>query len=146
MSSIFVSLLGSTPPFNFFKISRWTWFFKGGRYLKEILILNSFSFREKDPRFTRLKPDLALSLLSKGLFYIRAMTSLYKETCLIVAKLPCCSQFQQPEKLFWITEKRIRQVFLISSLFIVFYRYSKAISYQSKSQWLMTDKFFHEKT
>ena len=24
--------------FNFFKISRWTWFFKGGRYLKEILI------------------------------------------------------------------------------------------------------------
>ena len=43
------------------------------RYLKEILILNSFSFEDKDPRFTRLKPGLALRLLSKGLFYIRAM-------------------------------------------------------------------------
>ena len=38
---------------------------KGGRYLKEILILNSFSFEGKDPRFTRLKPGLALRLLSK---------------------------------------------------------------------------------
>ena len=56
-----------------------------------ILILKSFTLEDKDPRCTRLKPDLALSLLSKGLFYIRAMTSLYKETCLIVAKLPCCS-------------------------------------------------------
>ena len=46
---------------------------RGGHYLKEILILNSFSFEEKDPRFTRLKSGLALSLLSKGLFYIRAM-------------------------------------------------------------------------
>ena len=46
---------------------------KGGSYLKEILILNSFSFEEKDPRFTRLKPDLALRLFSKGLFHIRAM-------------------------------------------------------------------------
>ena len=46
---------------------------KGERYLKEILILNSFSFEDKDPRFTRLKPGLALRLLSKGLFYIRAM-------------------------------------------------------------------------
>ena len=45
---------------------------KGGRYLKEILILNPFSFEEKDPRFTWLKPGLALRLLSKGLFYIRA--------------------------------------------------------------------------
>ena len=34
--------------------------------------MNSFSFEEKDPRFTRLKPDLALRLLGKGLFYIRA--------------------------------------------------------------------------
>ena len=30
-------------------------------------------FEEKDPRFTRLKPGLALRSLSKGLFYIRAM-------------------------------------------------------------------------
>ena len=41
--------------------------------MKEILILNSFSFEVKDPRFTRLKPGLALRLLSKELFYIRAM-------------------------------------------------------------------------
>ena len=47
--------------------------FKGGRYLKEILMLNSFSFEDKDPRFTRLIPSLALRLLSKGLFCIRAM-------------------------------------------------------------------------
>ena len=49
---------------------------KGGHYLKEILILNSFSFEDKDPRFTRLKPDLALRLLSKGLLYIRAMVTI----------------------------------------------------------------------
>ena len=35
--------------------------------------MNSFSFEDKDPRFTRLKPGLALRLLSKGLFYIKAM-------------------------------------------------------------------------
>ena len=35
--------------------------------------MNSFSFEEKDPRFTRQKPGLAIRLLSKGLFYIRAM-------------------------------------------------------------------------
>ena len=46
---------------------------KDGRYLKEILILNSISFEDTDPRFTRLKAGLALSLLSIGLFYIRAM-------------------------------------------------------------------------
>ena len=46
---------------------------KRGHYLKEILILNSFSFEDKDPRFTSLKAGLALRLLSKGLFYIRAM-------------------------------------------------------------------------
>ena len=46
---------------------------KGGRCLKEILIFNSFSFEDKDPRFTRLKLGLALRLLSKGLFHIRAM-------------------------------------------------------------------------
>jgi hypothetical protein len=48
---------------------------KGGHYLKEILILNSFCFEDKDQRFTRLKPGLALRLLSKGLFYLRAMVS-----------------------------------------------------------------------
>jgi hypothetical protein len=47
----------------------------GGRYLKEILILNSFSLEDKDP-ISRLKPGLALRLLSKGLFYIRAMAQL----------------------------------------------------------------------
>ena len=35
--------------------------------------MNSFSFEDKGPRFTKLKPSLALRLLSKGLFYIRAM-------------------------------------------------------------------------
>ena len=34
-------------------------------YLEWPLILNLFSFEEKDPRFTRLKPGLALRLLSK---------------------------------------------------------------------------------
>ena len=46
---------------------------KGRGYLKKILILNSSSFEDKTQVFTRLKPDLALGLLSKGLFYIRAM-------------------------------------------------------------------------
>ena len=46
---------------------------KGGHYQKEILILNSFSFEDKDPRFTRIKPGLALRLPSKGLFYIKAI-------------------------------------------------------------------------
>ena len=46
---------------------------KVGQYLKEMLILNSFTLEDKDPRWTRLKPGLALRLLSKGLFYIRAM-------------------------------------------------------------------------
>ena len=35
--------------------------------------MNSFSFKDKGPRFTRLKSGLALRLLSNGLFYIRAM-------------------------------------------------------------------------
>ena len=35
--------------------------------------MNSFSFEDKDPRFTRLKPVLAPRLLSKGLFHIKAM-------------------------------------------------------------------------
>ena len=38
--------------------------------------MNSFSFEEKDPSFTSLKSGLALRLLSKGLFYIRAMTQI----------------------------------------------------------------------
>ena len=72
MSSRIVTLLSSTPfkksgPSADFEKVKW------GHYLKEILILNSFSFEEKDPRFTRLKSDLALRLLSKGLFYMRAM-------------------------------------------------------------------------
>ena len=45
----------------------------GGLYLKEILILKSFSFEDKDPTLKWLKPGLALRLLSKGLFYIMAM-------------------------------------------------------------------------
>ena len=68
-SSSYVRRAGGTwrhgwymPP-AFFKISRWTWFFKGGCYLKEVLILNSFSFEGKDPRFTRLKPGFAVRLL-----------------------------------------------------------------------------------
>ena len=72
MSSRLVSLLSSAPfkkpgpSADFEKV-------KGGCYLKEILILNSFSFEDKGKRFTRLKPGLALMLLSKGLFYIRAL-------------------------------------------------------------------------
>ena len=72
MSSRLVSLLGSSPfkkpgpSADFEKV-------KGGCYLKEILTLNSFSFEDKDPRFSRLKSALALMLPSKGLFYIRAM-------------------------------------------------------------------------
>ena len=79
MSSISVRLLGSAPfkkpgpSADFEKV-------KGGRYLKEILILNSFSFEDKDPRFSRLKPGLALRLLSKGLFCIRAMDQGYWKT------------------------------------------------------------------
>ena len=47
----------------------------GGRYLKEILILNTFSLEDKDPSIYKAKTrsDLALRLLSKGLFYMRAM-------------------------------------------------------------------------
>ena len=55
---------------------------KGGRYLKEILILNSFSFEPKNPRFTRLKSGLAQRLLSKGLFYKRAMDKLSMQVCI----------------------------------------------------------------
>ena len=35
--------------------------------------MNLYSFEDKDPRFARLKSGLALRLLNKGLFYIRAM-------------------------------------------------------------------------
>ena len=44
------------PPADFEKV-------KEGRYLKE---------KDKDTRFTRLKPVLVLRLISKGIFYIRA--------------------------------------------------------------------------
>ena len=63
-----MSLLGSAsfktsgPSADFEKV-------KGECYLKEILNLNSFTFEDKDPRFTRLKPGLLLRLHSKGLFY-----------------------------------------------------------------------------
>ena len=54
MSSRIVSLLGNAPfkklgpSANFEKV-------KGGSYLKEILILNSFSFEDKDPRIYKAK-------------------------------------------------------------------------------------------
>ena len=60
MSSRLVSLLGSTP-FKEPGLSTDYEKFKWGHYLKEILILNSFSFGDKDPRFTKLKPDLTLA-------------------------------------------------------------------------------------
>ena len=77
MSSRLESLLGNAPhpPLKnqvhllILKKLKGVW----GCYLKEILILNSFYFEDKDPRFTGLKPGLAIRLLSKGLFYIRAM-------------------------------------------------------------------------
>ena len=34
-----------------------------GALPKKIIILKSFSFEDKDPRFTRLKPGLALKLV-----------------------------------------------------------------------------------
>ena len=51
--------------------------------------MNSFSFENKGPRFTRLKQGFALRLLSKELFYIRAMSigrreSRFVETDLLV--------------------------------------------------------------
>ena len=75
MSSRLVSLLGSAPHLTYSKPGPSADFekVKGGYYLKEILILNSFSFEVKDPRFTRQKPGFTLRLLSKGLFYIRAV-------------------------------------------------------------------------
>ena len=54
MSSRLVFLLGSAPfkkpgpSADFEKV-------KGGRYLKDILILNSFSFEDKDPRIYKAK-------------------------------------------------------------------------------------------
>ena len=57
--------------------------------LKKILILNSFSFEDKDPRFTRLKPGLALRLISKGLFYIRAMVMPMDKAVSRISVFPC---------------------------------------------------------
>ena len=65
MSSRLASLLGSPPPFKKPGPSAGCEKVKGRRYLKEMLILNSFSFEGKDPQLTRLKPSLALGLLSK---------------------------------------------------------------------------------
>ena len=64
MSSRLVSLLGSasvkktSSSADFEKV-------KGGRYLKEILILNSFSFEDMDSRFTRLYKGYVRSQLIK---------------------------------------------------------------------------------
>ena len=58
------SFKNTGPYANFEKI-------KVGQYLREILILNSFTLEDKDPICTR--PHLALMFLSKGQFYIRAM-------------------------------------------------------------------------
>ena len=62
MSSIIISLLGSAP-LEKTGPSTDSEKVKGGPYLKEILILNSFSFEDKDPRFYKAKTRL----LSKGL-------------------------------------------------------------------------------
>ena len=75
---------------------------KGGHYIKQKLILNSFSFEDKDPRFTRLKPGLAPRLHSKELFYIRAMPKVKpnvlwfcKQTISLNACLQKCALFQE---------------------------------------------------
>ena len=55
MTSRLVSLLGSAPfiqpgpSADFEKVKG------GGGYLKEIIILNSFSFEDKDPRFKKAR-------------------------------------------------------------------------------------------
>ena len=78
-----MSLLGSAPfkkqgpSADFEKV-------KGGCYLKEILILSSFSFEDKDPRIYKAKSRSCLRLLSKGLFYIRAVS--YRKVT-VVSKL-----------------------------------------------------------
>ena len=93
MSSRLVSLLGSAPPLTFSKSADGPGFSKGVLPKREILILNSFSFEDKDPRFTRLKPALTLLLLSKGLFYIRAMGwgHFKAMTCHKMGKLSQCT-------------------------------------------------------
>ena len=68
MSSRLVSLLGKAPTLTFSKSADGTGFLKERHNLKEILILNSISFEDKDPRFTRLKSGLALRLLVKDYF------------------------------------------------------------------------------
>jgi hypothetical protein len=67
MSSRLVYLLDSAP---FKKPGSSTDFEK---VKGECYLFKRFCFKDKDPRFTRLKTSLALRLLSKGLFYIRAM-------------------------------------------------------------------------
>ena len=74
MSSRLVSLLGSVPlkkpgpSADFEKVKE-----EGGSLPKRDTNLELIPFVDLDPRFTRLRPGLALRLLSKGLFYIRAM-------------------------------------------------------------------------
>jgi hypothetical protein len=137
------------PPFNFFKISRWTWFFKegggrGGRYLKEILILNLYSFEENDPRFTRLKPGLPLKLLSKGLFYIRAMmlsnlNNLTKKSNEIKITFKISPRLWIPQLLFL----QQAQWYLNLSCFVLFWEPPPLFKYdQTKCHYLLThDKF-----
>ena len=60
---------------------------RGGRYLKEILMMNSFSFEDKDPRFTSLKPGLALrTILYKGhasyLLIVKSLVQIVKRLSL----------------------------------------------------------------
>ena len=54
MNSRLVSLLGSNPHLTSSKSADGPGFLKG-RYLKDILILNSFSFEDKEPGFTQAK-------------------------------------------------------------------------------------------
>ena len=77
MSSRIVSLLDRAP-FNkqgpsadFEKV-------KGGRLPKRDTNLELIPFKDKEPIFTRLKSVLAIRLLSKGQFYIRAMPYMKK--------------------------------------------------------------------
>ena len=46
--------------------------------------MNSFTLEDKDLRCTRLKSFLALRLLSKGLFYIRAMVHANQKLLLVL--------------------------------------------------------------
>ena len=59
--------------------------------------MNSFFFEDKDPKFTKLKPGLALRLVNKGLFYIRAMPSekIFLDNCSHFQTIPYKEQVQK---------------------------------------------------